>query len=342
MKKWGVLVCLLGFSLNAFGLNETALRRAATYSEERGGFTMLVMDHGSRVFEQYAKGVKENDACKIFSGTKGFWVLATLAAVKEGILALDEPASATLAEWRNDPHRKHITIRQLMSCTSGLAPNSALQRHDLPDANAAALITPVVAAPGRAFTYGPSHYQILCEILRRKLERLHTKPFSYLESRVLDPLDITLADHYEDPAGNPLFATSFIVTARDWAKVGELILQKGRYGVRQIVEPGLLAQCFKGTRANPSFGMGFWNNRPAADGSREVDIEDTLEPAWSRENWHGVCLAKGVPSDLVVSLGSGYQRLYVIPSRGLVIVRQGHNAHFSDGAFLRMVLAGLR
>jgi len=342
MMKWGVVLCLLCFSVTAFGMNEAALQRAASYSEERGGFDFLVLDHGNRVFESYAKGVKSNSACKIFSGTKGFWVLATLAAVKEGILSLDEPVSETLPEWRNDPHRKRMTIRQLMTCTSGLAPNSALQRHDLPDANAAALITPMVAAPGHAFTYGPSHYQILCEILRRKLERLHTKPFAYLQSRVLDPLDITLADHYEDPAGNPLFATSFIVTARDWAKVGQLILQKGRYGIRQIVEPGLLAQCFKGTRANPSFGLGFWNNRNAADGAREVDIEDTLEPAWYRENWRGVCIARGVPADLVVSLGSGYQRLYVIPSRGLVIVRQGHNARFSDGVFLRMVLDAMK
>jgi hypothetical protein len=42
---------------------------------------------------------------------------------------------------------------------------------------------------------------------------------------------------------------------------------------------------------------------------------------------------------MIACIGSSYQRLYVIPSRGLVIVRMGQNAHFSDGDFIRLILA---
>jgi hypothetical protein len=41
---------------------------------------------------------------------------------------------------------------------------------------------------------------------------------------------------------------------------------------------------------------------------------------------------------MVVALGSGYQRLFIIPSMNALIVRQGANAKFSDAKFLRMVL----
>ena len=42
---------------------------------------------------------------------------------------------------------------------------------------------------------------------------------------------------------------------------------------------------------------------------------------------------------MVAAVGSGYNRLFVIPSLGLVIVRQGSDARFSDAEFLRRILS---
>jgi hypothetical protein len=41
---------------------------------------------------------------------------------------------------------------------------------------------------------------------------------------------------------------------------------------------------------------------------------------------------------MIVGLGSGYQRLFVIPSLEAIVVRQGFSAKFSDAHFLRLVL----
>jgi hypothetical protein len=85
--------------------------------------------------------------------------------------------------------------------------------------------------------------------------------------------------------------------------------------------------------------MGFWNNAMAGEASaRELDVEEMLEPKWNRQDWHNVCLCSAAPSDLVASVGSGYQRLYVIPSMHLVIVRQGNFGRLSDGELLRLAL----
>ena len=99
---------------------------------------------------------------------------------------------------------------------------------------------------------------------------------------------------------------------------------------------GLLAECFRGSGANRCFGMGFWNNVNAG-GGREVDVENMLDRKWHDQDWSGACLCRDAPSDLVAAIGSGNQRLYVVPSMELVVVRFGNFGQFSDGTFLRML-----
>ena len=116
--------------------------------------------------------------------------------------------------------------------------------------------------------YGPSQLQIFSEVLRRKLLPRHLTPEQYLSKRVLRPLGIGGVDFREDREGNPLLASGFRLTARQWARLGELILGKGKYHGRQIVRSDLLAECFRGTRINPMFGMGFWLNRVGPEHAR--------------------------------------------------------------------------
>ena len=102
-----------------------------------------------------------------------------------------------------------------------------------------------------------------------------------------------------------------------------------------------MREAFAGSRANPSYGLTFWLNREAPS-AREIDVENMLIPPWQRENWGDICICRDAPADMVVGLGSGYQRLFVIPSMNALIVRQGTNAKFSDAKFLRLVLGRAR
>ena len=76
----------------------------------------------------------------------------------------------------------------------------------------------------------------------------------------------------------------------------------------------------------------------APDG-REFDFEAMLSPKWSSQDWQDSCLCRAAPRDLVACIGSGHQRLYVIPSLELVIVRHGRGGRFSDAQFLRLLLS---
>jgi CubicO group peptidase (beta-lactamase class C family) len=323
-------------STNA-AVTQASCAAAGKYSDARHGTALLVVQNGQTVFEHYANGGGVDAAWKIFSGTKSFWGVAALVAVSEGKLRLEDRVCDTITEWRNDPKKSQITIRQLLSFTDGLEPASFLHRDSIPDRNAAALKVASVARPGLVFTYGPSHVQVFCELLRRKLNGGST--FAYLQERVLSPLGMGGFEYKQDRKGNPLFASGFQLSARQWIRLGEMILGHGQFNGHQIVPSDLLNQAFIGSTANPSYGLTFWLNRPAGFFASETDIEKRLDLPWQRANWRGICISKTAPSDMVVGLGSHYQRLFIVPSMNLVVVRLSFaDAKFSDGEFLRLIL----
>jgi CubicO group peptidase (beta-lactamase class C family) len=250
------------------------------------------------------------------------------------LFKLDDPVSDTITEWKNDPRKSQITIRQLLSQTDGIEGASHLQRPAIVDRNALAIALHSEAEPGSAFIYGPSHLQIFSELLRRKL-RGHNV-ISYFEAHVANRLGLRDLKYKRDARGNPLPATGFELTAREWARLGELVVGNGNYHHRQIVPSNLLREAFIGSQINPAYGLTFWLNDQASTGW-EADMERMLDLPWENAHWSGVCICKDAPADMVVALGSHYQRLFIIPSLKAIIVRQGSGGTFSDAQFLRLV-----
>jgi CubicO group peptidase (beta-lactamase class C family) len=320
-------------------ISTASCEAAQKYSAERRGLSLLVLQDGHIVYEAYSNGFGPDQVTSIYSGTKGFWCAAAVAAEQDGILDLDEPVKNTITEWQDKPDKAGIRIRDLLHFTAGIEPVFSLHGRSIADRNGFSIRRPAVRTPGTSFMYGPSQLQIFSEVLRRKLLSRHLTPRAYLTHRILRPLGIGEVDFREDNAGNPLLASGFKLTARQWLTLGILILNKGKYGHRQIVSSDLISECWRGSHANPMFGMGFWLNRTANDPmAREVDVEKMLNIPWQREDWQHDCLCKDAPGDMIAAIGSAYQRMFVIPSMNLIIVRQGRDARFSDARFLRLIL----
>ena len=326
------LVLLISILCTSLIASAADLDAAWQYSLSHNGYSLLVIQHGHTLLERYTRGDGPAVRHKIYSGTKGLWCLAAIAAQSEGILDLDEPASITITEWRDQPARNRITIRQLLNFTAGLDPGFHLHSDDVPDRAAYAIALPQVAQPGASFIYGPGQIQVFGEILRRKLARHGGEtPWHYLCCRILRPVGIGPIPHKVDAIGNPLLAAGVQLTAREWSRIGAMLLSGGK----GVLPAGSFNQCLCGTARNPAFGMGFWLNRKAADG-RPVNVEDDLEPKWWREDWTDACLCREAPRDLFVSLGSMGQRLYIMPSQDMIIVRLSADSKFSDSDFLRL------
>lgn len=324
---------VLGSTADARDLVAADVRRAADYSAACRGYSLLVVQRGKTILEEYANGNSAGKAHKIYSGTKAFWGLAALAAVEDGLLDLDERVSHTLPEWRDDPRRSRVTLRALLDFSSGLEPGFFLHRDGVRDRNRAAMELPMVSGIGERFIYGPSGMQVFHEVLRRKLVPRRTSPTAYLERRVLAPIGLGSQRYLSDRAGNPLLAAGWQLTAREWAKMGRVVLAKGA----PVLGRGTVSAAWRGSAANRAYSLGWWNNR-AAPGGREIDIEDMLDLDWRRQDWRGAVICRDAPADLVACVGSGYQRLFVIPALELVVVRQGGGGRFSDARFLRLLL----
>jgi CubicO group peptidase (beta-lactamase class C family) len=321
--------CLMGWLLAAgtalaAPLNPNAIQKAAAYSSSAGGTSFLAIQNGQTLFEQNA-----SEPHKIYSGTKAFWCLAALAAAEEGLLSLDDRVADTIPAWKNDARKARVTIRQLLDFSCGLDPVFHLHDSNPGDRDAIAIRAPIVANPGSAFIYGPSALQVFHAVLKQKLGG--ESPTRYLERRVLHRLGLGSQRYLTDSAGNPLLAAGWLLSAKQWAKLGEAVL-KGN-----VVPSNSFDQCRRGSSPNPAFALGWWNNH-LAPGGREFDIESALIPKWEKQSWSGTVLCRDAPQDLIACIGSGYQRLYVIPSMNLVVVRHGSGRKFSDAHFLRLLV----
>lgn len=312
------------------------VQAAAAYSDKQRGKTLLILQHGRTLWETYANGYHADELHKIYSGTKSFWTFAALVAQEHDLLDLDERVCKTITEWGGQKWKSRITIRQLLDFTSGMEPTFDLHEDGIKDRDAIAIGRPIVAEPGEAFIYGPCSLQVFHALMKRKLATRSESPTHYLERHVLAPLGLGPQRYVADASGNPLLAAGMVMTARMWSGMARMLVHEGR----PLVSDASFHQAVRGTAANRSFGLGVWNNTNTdRRGAWEVDVERMLHEKWQKQHWRGACLSKHAPSDLVACIGSGYQRIYAVPSQDLAIVRQGRDSAFSDAEFLRLLFA---
>jgi CubicO group peptidase (beta-lactamase class C family) len=339
---------------------------AGDYSARHAGMSVLVIKDGAVVYERYEGSYGPDQSHLLASGTKSFWGILAACAVKDGLFSsLDERASDTLTEWKGDPRRSKITVRHLLSFTSGLASADHLfSRPDVKDRYAFAVAQPATAEPGAVYHYDDVHLYAFGALLSRKLSaraKQEGKPaediLAYLTRRVLDPIGLHYARWARDAAGNPALPYGAVLSSREWAKLGELVLNEGRWQGKEIVPPKLLKECLTpGSKANPAYGLTWWLNHPAPASGDGVSAADGGGRHFGggdvdKISAQGIYLPAG--PDLVAAAGAGQQRLYVLPSRHLVIVRQanpdtaeammgrGRMDHtFSDATFLGILLDG--
>jgi CubicO group peptidase (beta-lactamase class C family) len=318
-------------SLYGYEVTPTHFALAAQYSRSHGGEALRVQQGGKVIAEDYAPGFSASTPHKIYSGTKSFVALTALIAMQDNLLNLDERASDTLTEWQED-RRRDITVVQLLSHTSGLDSGDDII-YPARDQFSAALGVRLIDPPGTRFHYGAVGYQGFGEILRRKLRPSGQTVEGYMRDRLLNPLTINVASWKHDDAGNPLLHTGMQLSTHEWAKLGEFIKTKKTYKQKQLVDHQLFSSLFIGQKPNLAYGIGFWLNAPLPDKQPQPILD--LQPAIDGDQ-----IYPGGPKDLYTAIGSGKQRLYIIPSLDLVIVRLGHESPFSDGDFLSRLLTG--
>jgi CubicO group peptidase (beta-lactamase class C family) len=328
IKHGTLLVLLASLEIQAFAGTESAAR----YSARHGERALLIWQDGRFHLERYGPGGSRDKTENVYSITKSLCALATFNAIGKRVLELDEPVSRTLTEWRNDPRKRKITVRDLLNQSSGLRPGfQELYRANLRNKEKVALRLPVISTPGKTFAYGPSHYEALEVLMARKLEK---SPLAWIEGAVFSPLGIKPGGWRRDRLGNPYFSAGAQLSARDLLAAAHVVRRDGWNRIFSRIPSSLIRTASAGSTANPMYGLGFWLNRyaPAKD-AIECDVEEAI--ASKRHAWTRSCLSRLAPSDLIAMVGSHGQRVYISPSENLIIVRLGRGRGFRDPDFLR-------
>lgn len=256
------------------------LDQAAAYHLKHKPQALLVQQAGKTLLEQYEGDFRADMPHALYSGTKSFWGIAAVTAQRERLLLLDDPV------WRG------VTVRELLNLTAGVpfgGLGSAVPPYEK------ALATEPRDAPGAKFTYGGIPLQIFGAVFAERLKPLGLTPHQYLQQRVLAPNSVEVASWRTLKDGTQPLPTGAFLTAVNWARYGAFVARNA----------GDYEECFRGSQANPRYGLGWW-----------------LAPS-------------AAPADLFYASGSGGQAMYVVPSQALVIVRFANGGSFNHEAFLK-------
>ncbi len=314
-------------------------RRAADYSRDEDGRALLILHGDEIVFEEYQNGHDPEAPLHIFSATKSFAGVMAMAAVADGFLDLDEPVAETITEWKDDPRKSRITARQILHFTSGieqsfLALSSdgwvAPEQQRVPDKYRYAIELDADHDPGSRYSYGSVHLMLFGELMKRKLDG--RDPLAYLDERVLSRIGFRWGGWNRDKSGNSLWPYGCWATARELAKLGVLVRDDGLFGRERILPAGLLHGCLTGSEAMPAYGLTFWLNEKVPEPLRR-----DLIPGLGKAAKKGRLLYADGPADLAVAAGHNGNRVYVCPSRDLVIVRLAVGNGMEDAELLRLI-----
>jgi CubicO group peptidase (beta-lactamase class C family) len=315
---------------------------AAAYSRTHNGVAMVVMSGDAVVFENYVLPTDRFISWKIYSGTKAITGLLAAAAAQDGLIAsVDDFAATYLPEWADDPVKSTVRIRHLLNLSSGMATPSVGEGESLTFAQAVAL--PFNALPEEQFVWGAGGYQAFGEIVRRRLVEggdSVTDPMLYFYNKVMKPIgaEAPMSVWLKAPDGHVHLATGARLMARSWALLGALVRRGGAHNGTQLLAPAALAALDDGSAAHPGFGLGFGKPyvlppEQIAEGGIYAQTEIWLPDP---EDY--------IPDDMLAGAGAGRQRLYIVPSRNLVVVRlaaRGFSGYenFNDREFWRLLLA---
>ena len=316
-RTWVVLWCLACAA--QAGTAWPGLPKAAEYSASRGETALLVWQDGRTV---YQRARRPNVPQRIFSITKSLVSIGVFRDAKTGGLSLGQPARHRAAQG--------VALSDLLNQISGL-PSAAREFYSQGLKDKEPVLGRLrVNGNGGAFVYGPSHWEVLAEEIRAQRG---PSVDGWVRKYVPGARPEALACWTRDDRGRLFFSTGARMDANDLLPAGREVLD----GVKKNKwPPEVRAMLTNGTEANRMYALGFWLNRGAGGpATREIDVEAALGRDQSAEFWSHGCLSRDAPPDLLAMIGTRGQRVYVVPSRDLVVVRQGDGRGFSDAEFLR-------
>jgi len=325
------------------GIPAAALAAAEAYAAKMQSLSLLVWRDGAIEYEKYWDGRGPDDISETYSMAKSVLGLAIGRAVADGAIgSVDDAVARYVTEWRGTA-KETLTIRQLLQMSSGLQHErfnysfrqspwaTGLRTFLGPDIEASVLGFGILRVPGAEFNYNSANTQLLLAVLQRATGRRYAE---FVSERLWKPLGAKDATLWLDrPGGTPRAFSYFMARPRDWLRLGVMIADRGRLDDREILPAAWLDAMTTPSQKNPNYGFQVWLGSPAG-GKRFYNHNTTIGVTHS---------APYLADDVVFFDGGGGHRVYVVPSRRLVIVRTGavNRPDWDDAILPNTILQGL-
>lgn len=293
-------------SMASLGWNQNALTDLRNYLTAKNTKSFMILVNGRIVMEEYYNGHSASATWQWNSAGKTLAAAVTGIAEQEGLLTIADQASQYLGKgWTSAPLAKEnlISVRNLLTMTSGLSEEN--------DLVIKANLT-YVADAGSRWAYA-NVFQKLMDVVAAASKQ----PFeTYFNAKLKNK--IGMDGYWSDGVIFNIYNSN----TRSMARFGLLALNKGKWGNEQIINEAYFKQCISTSqKINPSYGYLWWLNGKS---SYMVPGSQSVFPG---------SLVSNAPSDMYAAMGASDQRIYVIPSRNMVVVRMGNASDLANPQF---------
>lgn len=267
----------------------------------------FVAKDGKALLEYYWDGYSNESHTNSFSMAKSVVTMLLGKAIEQGyIKSLDQPITDFLPEFKDDEFGKMCTVGDLSAMTSGydwsedyyLPLNPTAKAYYGDNIEKQMLKRSFIQKPGGHFNYLSGDTQLLAIVIQRATKRSISQ---YLQEEFWQPMGMEEDAYWSKDRKDGMEKAYCCLNSnvRDFGKFGQLLLQKGNWNGKQILD-----STFVKKMVTPNY-KAFPEGQPARYGySIWTDYEH-------QPNFYGL-------------MGHLGQRVIVVPSENLVIVRLGH------------------
>ncbi len=290
--------------------------------KSRNTRAVVVVYDNQIIAEKYRAGFDKNTPMLGWSMSKSITNALVGILVKQGKLDINK--AVDIKEWSNDG-RKEITINNLLQMSSGLEWNEAYG--SLSDVVKLlykngnfyeyTINKPFVVKPDSVWNYSTGTTNIVTGIIRKTIgdDSIY---YEFPKKELFDKIGMHSAVMEVDATGNFVGSSYVYATPRDWARFGLLYLNNGNWNGENIIPESWIAYSkTPNSKSNGIYGAHFWLNK-----SKKLP---------------------DVPEDMFSCNGFQEQRVFIIPSKKLVVVRMGFcdSGDFDFNEFLSEIISAI-
>jgi CubicO group peptidase (beta-lactamase class C family) len=297
-------------SISSLGWNQSAVQPLKDYLLEKNSKSFMILVNGRIVMEEYFDGHSSTTSWPWNSAGKTLVTTTTGIAQQEALLDINSKVSQYLGTgWTSEPIEKEnlITSKHLLTMTSGI--------NDESDLVIKANLTYLADAGARW-----SYHNVFQKLMDVVTEASSQDFEAYFNAKLKNKIGMDGSWNY-----GVIFKIYYSNT-RSMARFGLLALNKGKWVDEQIVNESFFNESIHTSQSiNPAYGYLWWLNGKTSymvPGGQTV-YEGPLVPS--------------APADMYAAMGAEDQRIYVIPSKNMVVIRMGDA---SDPANPNFALSG--